>query len=127
MKHPAYVGVASELITYEATYAQVMTNILGTVIITRDLKGANELARHLQYRYRFVTLDGDVVNPGGAMTGGTVNKQTSSLLSRTRELEEVTASFREIERKRLNSNSASSVKKRRSPKQNSNESIFMRN
>ncbi|KIP22515.1 Chromosome partition protein Smc [Anoxybacillus ayderensis] len=101
MKHPAYVGVASELITYEATYAQVMTNILGTVIITRDLKGANELARHLQYRYRFVTLDGDVVNPGGAMTGGTVNKQTSSLLSRTRELEEVTASFREIERKTI--------------------------
>lgn len=101
MKHPAYVGVASELITYEATYAQVMTNILGTVIITRDLKGANELARQLQYRYRFVTLDGDVVNPGGAMTGGTVNKQTSSLLSRTRELEEVTASFREIERKTI--------------------------
>ncbi|WP_461200407.1 chromosome segregation protein SMC [Anoxybacillus sp. TBDG-1] len=100
-KHPAYVGVASELITYEATYAQVMTNILGTVIITRDLKGANELARQLQYRYRFVTLDGDVVNPGGAMTGGTVNKQTSSLLSRTRELEEVTASFREIERKTI--------------------------
>ncbi len=101
MKHPAYVGVASELITYEATYAQVMTNILGTVIITRDLKGANELARQLQYRYRFVTLDGDVVNPGGAMTGGTVNKQTSSLLSRTRELEEVTASFREMERKTI--------------------------
>ncbi|AXM87915.1 chromosome segregation protein SMC [Anoxybacillus ayderensis] len=101
MKHPAYVGVASELISYEATYAQVMTNILGTVIITRDLKGANELARQLQYRYRFVTLDGDVVNPGGAMTGGTVNKQTSSLLSRTRELEEVTASFREIERKTI--------------------------
>ena len=100
-KHPAYVGVASELISYEATYEQVMTNILGTVIITRDLKGANELARQLQYRYRLVTLEGDVVNPGGAMTGGTVNKQTSSLLSRARELEEVTASWRDAERKTL--------------------------
>lgn len=100
-KHPAYVGIASELISYEATYENIMTNILGTVIVTRDLKGANELARQLQYRYRLVTLEGDVVNPGGAMTGGTVNKQTSSLLSRARELEEVTASWRDAERKTL--------------------------
>ncbi|SFA38466.1 condensin subunit Smc [Anoxybacillus pushchinoensis] len=98
-KHPAYVGVASQLISYSATYEQVMTNLLGTVIITRDLKGANELARQLQYRYRLVTLEGDVVNPGGAMTGGTVNKQTSSLFSRARELEEVTANWRDVERK----------------------------
>lgn len=100
-KHPAYVGIASELISYEATYENIMTNILGTVIVTRDLKGANELARQLQYRYRLVTLEGDVVNPGGAMTGGTVNKQTNSLFSRARELEEVTAHWRDAERKTL--------------------------
>ncbi|MGG3999080.1 chromosome segregation protein SMC [Anoxybacillus sp. CHMUD] len=100
-KHPAYVGIASELISYEATYENIMTNILGTVIVTRDLKGANELARQLQYRYRLVTLEGDVVNPGGAMTGGTVNKQTSSLFSRARELEEVTAHWRDVEQKTI--------------------------
>ncbi|ELK21695.1 chromosome segregation ATPase Smc [Anoxybacillus flavithermus TNO-09.006] len=100
-KHPAYVGIASELISYEATYENIMTNILGTVIVTRDLKGANELARQLQYRYRLVTLEGDVVNLGGAMTGGTVNKQTNSLFSRARELEEVTAHWRDAERKTL--------------------------
>ncbi|GIW49571.1 MAG: hypothetical protein KatS3mg080_0182 [Anoxybacillus sp.] len=57
-------------------------------------------------------LEGDVVNPGGAMTGGTVNKQTSLIISRTRELEEVTANWRDVEKKRLSSNSASSEKKR---------------
>ncbi|GIW49572.1 MAG: hypothetical protein KatS3mg080_0183 [Anoxybacillus sp.] len=40
LKHPAYVGIASELISYEATYEHVMTNILGTVIVTTDLKGS---------------------------------------------------------------------------------------
>ena len=47
-----------------------MKNLLGLVVITKDLKGASEMAKLLQYRCRFVTLDGDVVNPGGSMTGG---------------------------------------------------------
>ncbi|RAK23340.1 condensin subunit Smc [Anoxybacillus vitaminiphilus] len=97
--HPSFVGIANELISYEAKYGAIMSNLLGNVIITKDLKGANELARFVQYRYRFVTLDGDVVNPGGAMTGGGVAKKTSSLLSRSRELEEITEKLRDMETK----------------------------
>jgi len=99
--HPAFVGVASELISYDSMYRTVMAHLLGHVIVTTDLKGANELARLLHYRYRLVTLDGDVVSPGGAMTGGGVAKKTNSLLGRTRELEAITSKLQEMEAKTI--------------------------
>ena len=76
-----------------------MTNLLGTVVITKDLKGANELAKLVGHRYRFVTLEGDVVNPGGSMTGGASKQKTSSLLSRKAELEELINKLVDMEMK----------------------------
>lgn len=98
-QHAAFIGVASELITHQPPYQSVITNLLGTVIVTSDLKGANELARLLQYRYRIVTLEGDVVNPGGSMTGGAVKQAKTSLLGRQRELEAWTEKLADMERK----------------------------
>jgi chromosome segregation protein len=74
-------------------------NLLGTVLITEHLKGANDLAKRLGHRYRIVTLEGDVVNPGGSMTGGAVKKKSSSLLGRNRELEAQTKRLAEMEEK----------------------------
>ena len=88
--HPSFVGTAVSLVQFEKKYSDVMNNLLGSVVVTTDLKGANELAKILQYRIRVVTLDGDVVNPGGSMTGGAVKQKTSSLLTRKGELEELT-------------------------------------
>jgi chromosome segregation protein len=87
-KNSAFIGVASDLIQFDKKYAEVMQNLLGNVLLANDLKAANEIAKATEYRYRVVTLDGDLVNPGGAMTGG-ASKQTSSLLSRKSELEEI--------------------------------------
>ncbi|WP_367069912.1 chromosome segregation protein SMC [Bacillus velezensis] len=98
-KHPSFLGTASGLVTYDAAYRNVIQNLLGTVLITEDLKGANELAKLLGHRYRIVTLEGDVVNPGGSMTGGAVKKKNNSLLGRSRELETVTARLAEMEEK----------------------------
>ncbi|ANB57227.1 chromosome segregation protein SMC [Anoxybacillus sp. B7M1] len=97
--HPAFVGVANELVSYDSIYQTVLAHLLGHVIVTTNLKGANELARLLHYRYRLVTLEGDVVSPGGAMTGGGVAKKTNSLLSRNRELETITDKLRDMEAK----------------------------
>ena len=72
--HPAFIGVAAELISFDPKYRDVMTNLLGSVVITNDLKGANEFAKLLEYRCRFVTLEGDLVNAGGSMTGGALSK-----------------------------------------------------
>ncbi|EKN64093.1 chromosome partition protein SMC [Neobacillus bataviensis LMG 21833] len=85
--HPSLIGPAVHLVTFDPKYAEVMNNLLGNVVITRDLKGANELAKILQYRSRLVTLDGDIVNPGGSMTGGATKQKSSSLLTRKGELE----------------------------------------
>ncbi|WP_449539980.1 chromosome segregation protein SMC [Ferdinandcohnia sp. Marseille-Q9671] len=95
--HPAFIGVASELVTFEERYQNVMGNLLGTILITNDLKGANELASLMGHRYRIVTLDGDVVNPGGSMTGGAVKQKSNSLLSRGRELEAITQKLTDME------------------------------
>ncbi|MCQ6274064.1 chromosome segregation protein SMC [Bacillus sp. V3B] len=95
--HPAYVGVGSDLITYDPIYAEVMKNLLGSVVITRDLKGANEMAKLLGYRCRFVTLDGDLVNAGGSMSGGAVKQNSSSLLSRKSELDELKKRLADME------------------------------
>ncbi|WP_462409243.1 chromosome segregation protein SMC [Neobacillus sp. Marseille-QA0830] len=87
--HPSLIGTAVSLVSYADRYTEVMNNLLGSVVIAKDLKGANELAKLLQYRVRIVTLDGDVVNPGGSMTGGAVKQKSTSLLSRKAELEEL--------------------------------------
>ncbi|CAM4024121.1 chromosome segregation protein SMC [Bacillus manliponensis] len=87
-QHPSFIGVASELVHYNHKYENVISNLLGAVLVAKDLKGANELAKQLQYRCRIVTLEGDLVNPGGSMTGGAVKQTNSSLLGRQRELEE---------------------------------------
>jgi chromosome segregation protein len=87
--HPSFIGVGSQLINYDSRYQMIMSNLLGNVLITKDLKGAGEIAKLVQYRYRLVTLDGDVVNPGGSMSGGTIKQKKNSLLSRKGELEEM--------------------------------------
>ncbi|CAM3716682.1 chromosome segregation protein SMC [Cohnella lubricantis] len=84
-----FVGVASELVKFEARYAGIVGSLLGNVLIAEKLEQANKIASRLQYRYRVVTLEGDVVNPGGSMTGGSLQKKSSNLLGRQRQLEEL--------------------------------------
>ncbi len=97
--HPAYIGTAAGLVKFELKYQEVINNLLGNVVITKDLKGANELAKVLQYRSRMVTLDGDVVNPGGSMTGGALKQKTTSLLTRKGELDELKGKIADMETK----------------------------
>ncbi|MGN7939913.1 chromosome segregation protein SMC [Virgibacillus sp. 6R] len=97
--HPAFVGIATNLVTYQQQFKSIIGNLLGTVIVTADLKGANEIAKLMNYRYRLVTLQGDVVNPGGSMTGGAVKQKNNSLLSRGRELEVINEKLTDMEEK----------------------------
>ncbi|KKK39596.1 chromosome segregation protein SMC [Mesobacillus campisalis] len=97
--HPAFVGTAVSLIGFDEKYQQIINNLLGNVVISKDLKGANEIAKILQYRSRIVTLEGDVVNPGGSMSGGAAKKNASALLSRKGELDELKQKLAEMEDK----------------------------
>lgn len=84
-----YIGIAADLIQTEPAYDKIMRNLLGNVIIARSLEQANRIAARCQYRYRVVTVEGDVVNAGGSMTGGSQNKRNTGLLARQRQLEAI--------------------------------------
>jgi chromosome segregation protein len=97
-KQEGVVGIASELVSFAETYRGIVESLLGTVIITRTLEQANKVARSSGYRYRIVTLDGDLVNAGGSMTGGALKKNTSQLLGRNRQAEELEVQAAEAEK-----------------------------
>jgi chromosome segregation protein len=84
-----FIGVASDLIQSDEQYRKIVENLLGSVIVMKNLEHANLAARKSGYRYRFVTLDGDIVNPGGSMTGGTIQQKNANLLGRARQIEEL--------------------------------------
>lgn len=83
-----FIGVASQLVHFSAEYTSIMQNLLGTVLIAQDLSSANEIARTVQFRYRVVSLSGDVMNAGGSMTGGATKRgNQGSLFSQANELQ----------------------------------------
>lgn len=84
-KEPGFVGLASELIRYEKKYDGILKSLLGRVIVVETIDHAIALSRKFGYRFRVVTLAGDVLNSGGSMAGGSVNK-SSGFLSRATEI-----------------------------------------
>ncbi|MGE4213378.1 MAG: chromosome segregation protein SMC [Anaerotignaceae bacterium] len=80
------IGIAKDLIGYNSKYENVMSNLLGRVIIMENMDFALKLAAKTKYMYKIVTIDGDVLNPGGTMTGGSIAKKTSNIFSRSREI-----------------------------------------
>lgn len=83
-------GVASDLIGYSAEFRGVIENLLGRTVIVRDIDTGIAINKRAHSAFRIATLDGDILNPGGSMTGGSVQKREFSLLGRERELEELT-------------------------------------
>ena len=82
-----FVGVASSLVRYESVYDNIIKNQLGTTIVVTNLEAANALARKINYRYRIVTLDGELLHIGGSLTGGTL-KNTTNIITQKHELED---------------------------------------
>ncbi len=93
-----YVGIASELIKFDKPYRGVMENLLGRTVIAEDINAALAIAKQYGNRFKIVTLDGQVVNAGGSMTGGSVNKE-AGMLSRANELDKLTAQEKELTEK----------------------------
>ena len=95
-----FVGIASQLVTCQPQYQGIVDNLLGRIVIVQDMDAAISMANRYRNRFKIVTLDGQVMNPGGSMTGGSVNKE-AGILSRANELEKLTAQEKELEQKRL--------------------------
>lgn len=98
-EHPGFLGIASDVIGYDSAFDKAIRSLLGNTILATGLKEANQLASMMNRRYRIVTLDGDVVNPGGSMTGGAKKQTNHSIFSREKELEQLNQKLVDYEEK----------------------------
>ncbi|WP_278552202.1 chromosome segregation protein SMC [Companilactobacillus farciminis] len=85
-----FVGVASDLVTYDEKVKNIVKNILGNLLVAKNIDDATNISSAVNRKFRVVTLDGNVVNAGGSLTGGQQRKVNSSILSRKDELTDLT-------------------------------------
>ena len=74
---PYFINTLDKLVTYKVEYADIVLRELGSIIVVNDLDGANKVSKLVNQRYKIVTLDGQVINAGGSITGGNISKQSN--------------------------------------------------
>ena len=77
-----FINIASNLVSYNDKYKNIILNCLGNIIVVDNIDNANSIARLINYRYRIVTLDGEIIHVGGSLTGGMQKKSTSIILDK---------------------------------------------
>lgn len=85
-QEPGFLGLASELVRYEPFYAGLVDYLLGRILIVEGIEQASALAKKYKYRYKIVTLEGEVFNAGGSLSGGSNKNNKNNIFARTREL-----------------------------------------
>ena len=98
-KEPGVIGIASDLIKYDKKYEQIVTNLLGRTVIVDNMDTAIKVAKQNGYSFRIINVEGDVINPSGAITGGSVTKKTVNILGRGREIEKLQKEIKALEEK----------------------------
>ncbi len=94
---PGFVAVASDLVECEPAYRNIAASLLGRIVIAEDIDRATDIAKRYGYRFRIVTMDGQVINAGGSFTGGSVQK-TGGMLTRKTELHELQQTIEQLAR-----------------------------
>ena len=87
VKEEGFINIAENLIEVNATYKNIISHLLGLTIIVDNMDNANRIARRINFRNRIITLDGQVINSGGSITGGAINKNTNSSIKHKAELD----------------------------------------
>ena len=95
---PGYIDNAYNLVSFEPEYEQIAADLLGRIVISDSLASAVRISNKLDNRIKVVSLDGQVMNPGGSMTGGSSSKNTG-LISRKLELKRLTADLDSVKQK----------------------------
>ena len=93
------IGIASDLIKTNKKYEEIIISLLGRTIIVDDMENAIKLAKQNNYSFRIVTLKGDIINPSGGITGGSVATKTVNILGRAREIEDLEKELNKINKK----------------------------
>ena len=93
------IGIAADLIKYSKKYEQIIMNLLGRTVIVDNMETAIKVAKQNVYSFRIITVEGDVINPSGAITGGSVAKKTVNILGRGREIEKLEKEIQKLKEK----------------------------
>lgn len=94
-----FEGIASEVIGYDDKYRDIIRSLLGRTVIADDLNSANRIAKKYGNKFRIVSLDGQIVNAGGSMTGGSVKIKNSGIISRKQEIDTLKANIEKLSEK----------------------------
>ena len=78
-KDKNFLGILSDFVTYDEKYRNIVLNQFGNILVVTDLDNGNRLSKEIDNRYRFVTLEGDLVNVGGSITGGSLRESVSAI------------------------------------------------
>ena len=95
-KKVGVIGIASDLIKFDKKYEQIILNLLGRTIIVDNMQNAINLARENNYSFRIITIQGDIINASGAITGGSITKKTVNILGRSKEIEHLKQEISQI-------------------------------
>ena len=90
-REPGICGIAASLFEHDEKISGIMQSILGRILIAEDMDAARRIAKKYRYRFRIVTLDGQVVNAGGSMTGGSMRKKDNTYFGRKSEIKKLAA------------------------------------
>ena len=90
-REPGICGIAASLFEHDEKISGIMQSILGRILIAEDMDAARRTAKKYRYRFRIVTLDGQVVNAGGSMTGGSMRKKDNTYFGRKSEIKKLAA------------------------------------
>lgn len=92
------IGIAADLVKFDKKYEQIVCSLLGQTVIVDNMDNAISIAKKNSYGFRIVTLEGDVLNSSGSISGGSVQKKTVNILGRSREIEELKKELKELEK-----------------------------
>ena len=92
------IGVASKLIKTDKKYEEIISNLLGKTVIVNDMDTAIVIAKQNKYSFRIVTLKGDIINPSGAISGGSTTQKTNSIIGRTAQIKQLEKEIEKIQK-----------------------------
>ncbi len=90
-----FVSLACDLVRFDARYRNIMENLLGRIVVAEDIDAATRIAKQFSYRFRIVTLDGQIIHSGGSFTGGSAAR-SAGVITRTHEIEEAAEKLKSL-------------------------------
>ena len=94
-----FIGIASDLIKFHKKYEQIVISLLGRTVVVDTMDTAIKVAKQNAYTFRIITLEGDIINASGSITGGSVAKKTVNILGRGREIEKLEKDIKNLKAK----------------------------